>query len=113
MLQIRGLDQGVEVFKALGSDVRMRIVEMLAEKHEMNLNEIASGLGLTNGAVTAHIRKLEETGIIEVRPVNTGHGVQRVCSLKTDQVLLNVYQSTEEGSMKMYETSFFLEFQQL
>ena len=104
MLQIRGLDQGVEVFKALGSDVRMRIVEMLAEKHEMNLNEIASGLGLTNGAVTAHIRKLEECGIIKVTADHTGRGVQKICTLGVDQILLDTAPASEENKAMVYET---------
>lgn len=105
MLQINGLEQGLEVFKCLGSEVRMEIVKLLAENHEMNLNELASGLGLTNGALTAHIRKLEECGIIQITTAHTGRGLQKICSLKVDQLLLNVYPAEEEGSMKMYETS--------
>ncbi len=104
MLQIKGLDQGMEVFKVLGSDVRMHIVEMLAENREMNLNEIASGLGLTNGAVTAHIRKLEECGIIHVAEVHSGRGIQKVCSLNISQVLLDTATIPEENLTKVYET---------
>ena len=104
MLQIRGLDQGMEIFKALGSDVRMRIVQMLAENKEMNLNEIAAGLGLTNGAVTAHIRKLEECGIIHVRTDHSGRGVQKMCRLDVDQILLDTSNVLEDSSAKVYET---------
>lgn len=105
MLQINGLEQGLDIFKCLGSEIRMQIVDLLAHNHEMNLNEMAAALNVTNGALTPHIRKLEESGIIAVKTVNAGHGVQKVCSLETDQVLLNVYPSKEDGSMKMYETS--------
>jgi DNA-binding transcriptional ArsR family regulator len=95
MIQINGLEEGLELFKTLGSEVRMNIVELLSEKGEMNLNEIAGALGLTNGALTSHIRKLEECGVIRVAPENTGHGNQKRCSLKVDQILLNVMQEHE------------------
>ena len=89
MLHIKNLNDGLELFKALGSDVRMRIVELLSERGEMNMNEIASALDLTNGALTAHIRRLEECGIIQTVTECTGHGNQKRCSMKVDQILVN------------------------
>ena len=41
MLQIEELEEGLEIFRALGSKVRMKIVQLLAERGPMNLNEIA------------------------------------------------------------------------
>ena len=38
MLHIKNLNDGLELFKTLGSDVRMRIVELLSERGEMNMN---------------------------------------------------------------------------
>ena len=89
MLHIKNLNDGLELFKTLGSDVRMRIVELLSERGEMNMNEIASALELTNGALTAHIRRLEECGIIQTVTECTGHGNQKLCSMKVDQILVN------------------------
>ena len=57
MLQIEGLEEGLEIFRALGSKVRMKIVQLLAERGPMNLNEIAQALQLTNGAVASHVKK--------------------------------------------------------
>ena len=50
MLHIKSLDDGLEVFKALGSEVRINIVKLLLENREMNMNELASSLGITNGS---------------------------------------------------------------
>ena len=41
MLHIKNLDEGLEVFKALGSEVRINIVKLLLENREMNMNELA------------------------------------------------------------------------
>ena len=62
MLHIKNLDEGLPVFKALGSELRINIVKLLLENREMNMNELASALGITNGALTSHIKKLEESG---------------------------------------------------
>ena len=53
MLYIKSLEQAVPVFKALGSDIRIRLIQTLLEHQEMNMNELASSLGITNGALTS------------------------------------------------------------
>ena len=104
MLKINGLKTGLEVFRTLGSEVRMRIVQLLAEQGEMNLGAIASALDMTNGAVTTHIRKLEEAGIIRVSTEHSARGMQKVCSLQVDEILFDISPSQEERKTKSYET---------
>ena len=60
MLHIRNLEEGVELFKVLGSDIRVNIILLLLKEKEMNMNEIAARLQITNGALTSHVRKLEK-----------------------------------------------------
>ena len=104
MLQINGLDEGLEIFRTLGSEVRMRIVQLLAANGEMNMNELAEALDLTNGAVTSHVRKLEQSGIIGVKTEPSGRGTQKVCSLLVDQLLFSVHPAEEQDNVKVYET---------
>ena len=59
MLHITSLNDGLELFKALGSDVRIEILNILLENDNMSMNELASRLNITNGALTSHIKKLE------------------------------------------------------
>ena len=42
MLHIKRLEEGVELFKALGSELRINILKLLLEYKEMNMNELAS-----------------------------------------------------------------------
>ena len=105
MLQINGLNEGLELFKTLGSEVRMNIVQLLAERGEMNLNEIAEALSLTNGALTSHIRKLNECGIIQITQEHSGRGNQKRCRLKETEILLNVRPASEAREYRIYETS--------
>ena len=104
MIRINGLTEGLELFKTLGSEARMQIIELLAKEGPMNLNEIAQALNLTNGALTGHVRRLEECGIIKVKAEHTGRGLQKICSLGENQILLNIHPQIEERSSKVYET---------
>ena len=88
MQHITSLDDGLEIFKALGSKIRIDIIKLLLEKKEMNMNELAAELKITNGALTSHIKKLETCGIITISNESSGHGNQKICSLHQDKILI-------------------------
>ncbi len=90
MLHIKSLDEGLELFKALGSDVRVEIIKILLNENSMNMNELASRLNITNGALTSHIKKLEECGVVTVSSEASGHGNQKVCSVHLDKILIEL-----------------------
>ena len=90
MLHIKSLDEGLELFKALGSDIRVEIVKILLNESSMNMNELASRLNITNGALTSHIKKLEECGVVTVSSEASGHGNQKVCSVHLDKILIEL-----------------------
>ena len=102
MLHIKSLDEGLEVFKALGSDLRLNIIKLLQENYEMNMNELATSLGITNGALTSHIKKLEESGIIKVLTEHGGHGNQKLCRVAVDKILIDV--ESDEDEKNIYNT---------
>ncbi|MBR1875802.1 MAG: winged helix-turn-helix transcriptional regulator [Lachnospiraceae bacterium] len=95
MLHITSLDDGLEVFKALGSDTRVEIIKILLENRQMNMNELAGRLKITNGALTSHIKKLEDCGIVTVSLEASGHGNQKICSVKEDSILVDLIAHSE------------------
>ena len=104
MLHIRNLTEGLKIFKALGSEVRINIIKLLLENREMNMNEIASSLGITNGALTNHIKKLEDSGIVKIIPEYTGHGNQKVCRVDVDKILFELSLDSKNEEEKIYTT---------
>ena len=74
MLHIKTLDEGLEIFKALGSDVRIQIIKTLLSNNGLNMNELALALNISNSALTGHIKKLEECGLVSVTNESSGHG---------------------------------------
>lgn len=103
MLYIKDLEEGVELFKALGSELRINIIQMLLKNREMNMNEIAGRLNITNGALTSHIKKLEDVGLIQVNVDVSGHGNQKVCRVKQERLLVDIVPAAEYGKVGFYE----------
>ncbi len=99
MLHIKTLDEGLELFKALGSDIRVEIIKILIKESGMNMNELASRLKITNGALTSHIRKLEECGIVTVAAEASGHGNQKVCSVNLDKILIDIQDAPKDENV--------------
>lgn len=104
MLHVKNLDEGLEVFKALGSELRINIIKLLQENHEMNMNELATSLRITNGALTSHIKKLEESGIIQVMTERGGHGNQKICKVAVDKIVVDVESEETEEDQNIYNT---------
>ena len=99
MLHIESLNDGLELFKALGSEVRIEIINLLLANSSMNMNELADKLGISNGALTAHIKKLEACGIVSISSESARHGNQKICSVHVDKILIDVIRSTSATNM--------------
>ena len=95
MQRITTPEEGLELFKVLGSDARVEIISLLLKNKKMSMNEIASSMNITNGALTGHIKKMEAVGLVTVTSDVAGHGNQKLCSLCMDKILLD-FETTEE-----------------
>ena len=102
MLHITSLDDGLELFKALGSEIRVSIIKQLLDNKGMNMNELAASLNITNGALTSHIKRLEDCGIISISNESNGHGNEKRCSIHLDKILIEI--EPDIASKNIYET---------
>lgn len=90
MIHIKELRSGLNIFKALSSEPRIEIISLLTRYGSLNLNDIAEKLKLTNGAVTMHIKKLEESGLIDITTTVGKHGIQKMCYLNEDVLTIEL-----------------------
>lgn len=88
MLYINKLSTGTSIFKALSSPVRISIIEILNERNGMNMNALAEYLGISNGAVTMHIKKLEDAGLIKTVSNYAKNGIQKNCYVTENKILI-------------------------
>lgn len=102
MKYIHELRDALPIFKCLGSETRISILELLQKNGPMSMTDIAERLGITNGSLTPHIRFLSENDFINISISSGKHGGQRICSA-CEQQLLITYESNA-NNVKLYET---------
>lgn len=101
MIYLKDFRQGKLLYEALDSDVRLGILEELLKKHELNLAYFADRFHVSNGAITAHVKKLYEAGLIEITTSSGIRGTQKLCSLATDKIVIDfLNQSQTEGHVE-------------
>ncbi len=62
------------------------------------MNDIAEKLNLTNGAVTMHVKKLEECGLIKINTLTATRGTQKICYLHEDEIIVDIGKEVPENS---------------
>ena len=67
MLYHHSLQEAEEVFKALSTPMRLRIMELIFQNDNLSLNDLAETLGLTNSAISLHVSKLEAAGLVTIK----------------------------------------------
>ena len=53
-----------ELFKILGVETRIRIIELLKQKGALGANELSDTLGVTPSAVSQHLKILKHAGLV-------------------------------------------------
>jgi len=73
-----------KVFNALGSPVRLRILQLVREtKRPLHIKAVAEMLGMDYGAVYRHVDILKKAGLVQIFEV----GRSRVLSLLHDELV--------------------------
>ena len=88
MIYLKDFKQGKLLYEALDSEVRLGILEELLLHGELNLAYFAKKFNVSNGAITAHIKKLHEAGLIEITTSSGIRGTQKICNLSTDKIIV-------------------------
>ena len=89
------------VAKGVNSEVRLGILDELLHHGELNLAYFAKRFGISNGAITAHIKKLHEAGLIEITTPSGIRGTQKICTLATEKIVVDfVSRPEEEGRVE-------------
>lgn len=94
MLHYTSMRSAIHVCKALSAEARIEIMELLYKEGSSNLNDLAKALGLSNSAITLHVSKLEEAGLIRIRTISGRRGSMKICE-PTDTSIFIEMQHTE------------------
>ena len=81
-------EEGIEVLKAFASPARVKVLKLLHTQGAMNINDIASALGLPQSSVSSNVQILEEAGLIRTETQRARKGNQKLCHTLFDEVLV-------------------------
>lgn len=97
-LTANGSDEAVvATLKALASRTRWRIIRCLADG-ECSINEVAHALGIPGSTAAAHIKILEDAGLLHTELQPASHGLQKICNRTYDNVLVQFPLLAQETS---------------
>lgn len=85
------------VCKALSSEVRLKILDLLSEV-PMNISDLSNLLNIPMSSMTTHIRLLEEAKLISITALPGSRGMQKKCALIADGIFLNLRRHEGHGS---------------
>lgn len=95
ILQISSLADGLPIFKALSAPSRIQILTLLSQGEQKNLNDLAQALGLTNSAVSLHVKCLEEAGLITIQTGAGKHGSMKLCQPVYDTMVFHLREDSK------------------
>ena len=104
IMELKDEDQIIEVFKALGSESRMKIIEVL-QNEDMNLNQISEFINMPAPSDSEIVQKAEQAGLVKTEYKPGNHGSQKICSLNYDKILINLPGDRELKDKNLIETS--------
>jgi len=84
-MYVVGTRYAVKVGRALGSETRARIIEVLLEG-PADLDTIAERIGQSKANVSSQVRILEEVGLVRPIYVPGQRGIKKVIELQVDRI---------------------------
>jgi DNA-binding transcriptional ArsR family regulator len=63
-MEVRMDSRRAELFKVLGVETRIRIIELLKQKGALCVNEMSEALGISPSAVSQHLKVLKYAGLV-------------------------------------------------
>lgn len=90
MLYFQSISEAENVFKALSTPMRLKIMEMIYKDSNLSMNDLAEALGLTNGAISMHVSKLEEAGLVKIKVTSGKRGTMKLIRPRYDRLMIDL-----------------------
>lgn len=96
MLYLSSFDEAEKVIKALSAPMRVEILKLLYTAPGMSMNDLARALQLTNSAISMHVGKLLEAGLVTVETTSGKRGTMKLVSPCHDRLVIDMAPVREE-----------------
>ncbi|MDL2301442.1 winged helix-turn-helix transcriptional regulator [Lachnospiraceae bacterium OttesenSCG-928-D06] len=78
MLHLNSMEEAENVFKALSTPMRLQIMKLIYENENLSMNDLAESLGLTNSAISMHVGKLMDAGLVHIQLTSGKRGTKKL-----------------------------------
>lgn len=95
MLHLSSLDEAEKVIKALSAPMRVEILKMIYDTPSLNMNDLAQALQLTNSAISMHVSKLAEAGLVHLQTTSGKRGTMKLVTPCHDRLIIDMMPSKE------------------
>lgn len=106
MLYFQSLSEAGEVFKALSTPMRLKIMEMIYGNDQLSMNDLAKALGLTNSAISMHVGKLVDAGLVTICTASGKRGAMKIVKPRYDRLMIDLAPAGE--TKKCYHDEIFI-----
>lgn len=79
MLNSYNLSNGLPIFKAFSSEIRVRLFQYITRNEGRNIRQIAQAMQMPVTSLTPHLQVLEQCGLVRTIETATAHGKQKCC----------------------------------
>ena len=70
--------------------MRIKIMELIYEDDTLSMNDLAKLVGLTNSAISMHVSKLEEAGLIKINSTAGKRGVMKIIHPRYERLMIDL-----------------------
>lgn len=102
MLYLSTLEEAQIVIKALSAPMRMEIMKILYKTPGVSMNYLARTLELTNSAVSMHVSKLSEAGLVQIQTTSGKRGIMKLVSPCHDRIIIDMLPEKTPESQQIY-----------
>lgn len=90
MLYFKSIKEAEGVFKALSTPMRLRIMELIYEDDNLSMNDLATRSGLTNSAISMHVSKLVDAGLVQIKTTSGKRGTMKIVRPRYDRLMIDL-----------------------
>lgn len=90
LLYFKSVHEAEDVLKALSTPMRLKIMELIYNDDQLSMNDLAEALNLTNSAISMHVKKLEQAGLVKIRTTAGKRGTMKIIRPRHDRLMIDL-----------------------
>lgn len=102
MLYLSNLEEAQKVIRALSAPMRMEIMKIIYRTPGVSMNYLAKTLDLTNSAVSMHVSRLTEAGLVSIETTSGKRGTMKLVSPCHDRIVIDMVPEQEPEPRHIY-----------